>query len=79
MQGYTLMAATQTLFGQEYDGRPVESDLMNEIDRLVQENRLLQEDNKQLRAAAHIYRSTVSQLMKRRGVPFPQDNTARLT
>jgi hypothetical protein len=48
-------------------------DLSHEIVRLMQENQLLQEDNRQLRAAAKYYRSTVRDLMSRCGLQYPGD------
>jgi hypothetical protein len=48
-------------------------DLSHEIVRLTQENELLQEDNRQLRAAARFYRSTVRELMNKCGMQYPGD------
>jgi hypothetical protein len=65
------MAAIQTLENKRQHGNRSDSSLADEIDRLTEENESLNEDNKQLRAAASIYRQTVHVLMRRCDMPIP--------
>jgi hypothetical protein len=65
------MTAIVSLVDNEIGKAGAQCDLPHEVVRLMQENELLQEDNRQLRAAATMYRSTVRMLMNRCGMQYP--------
>jgi hypothetical protein len=70
------MGGIQTIVVGDFGKPTAKNDVSHEVNSLIQENELLQGDNRQLRAAVHIYRSTVRELMNKCGMRYPGDEAA---
>ena len=73
LTGVNVMGGIQTIVVGDFGKPTAKNDVSHKVNSLIQENELLQEDNRQLRAAARFYRSTVRELMNKCGMQYPGD------